>query len=203
MDRQRLESRWLALLQEIAAASSHEVKGALNGVALNLEVVRSRSAVGEHPASALHGFASSSATQLEKVISMVEGLLAIARRPRREHGLGTVLSQIASLLGPAAEVLGGRIVIENAGSGDPKSSADPLAVRIVIADVLLAELRARSVATCRVTGGGDSAIFIERAGPLAGPIPEESTSIASDAGIRVEVKDDRTVLTFPAHGAGG
>jgi signal transduction histidine kinase len=192
-----LERRWLVLLQEVVAASAHELKGALNGVALNLEVVRSRSAQEDQAGKSVHRFATSSAEQLELVISMVEGMLGLSRKGRQGEGYVKTLQQLVALLAPAARPLGGSITVEIAGSGVAATPADPLAVRIVLAEVLLAELRARTTATCRVTEADAMVLFIDRSGAVPGPLAEESIAIASVAGIGIQCADDRTVLTFP------
>jgi hypothetical protein len=201
-DRGALERRWLLLLQEVVAASAHELKGALNGVALNLEVVRSRSAQEEQAAASVHRFATSSAEQLELVISMVEALLGLSRRARHGGGLMTTLQQMVALLAPAARPLGGSMRVEIDGSGEAPTSADPLAVRVVLAEVLLAELRARTTATCRVTEAEGMVLFIDRSGAAPGPLAQETFAIASGAGIGIQCTDDRTVLTFPPVGEG-
>jgi hypothetical protein len=43
MRNQSVDELWLGVLQQISARAAHEMKGVLNGVAVNLEVVRSRS----------------------------------------------------------------------------------------------------------------------------------------------------------------
>src|SRR5437762_998561 len=47
---------WLAVQQEICGRAAHEIKGALNGVSVNLEVVRSRAGQGK-PADAIQRYA--------------------------------------------------------------------------------------------------------------------------------------------------
>ena len=48
---------WLLTLQRAVGRASHDVKDALNGVSVNVEVVRSRAARPEAPATAVAQFA--------------------------------------------------------------------------------------------------------------------------------------------------
>ena len=71
------DALWLDTLQRICGRVAHELRGALNGVAVNLEVVRSRSTKSDARASSVSTFAEAAANQLEPVMSMTEALLAL------------------------------------------------------------------------------------------------------------------------------
>ena len=78
------ESEWLTTFQELARRSSHEIRNALNGVAVNLEVARSRLERSEErsdsPVSAsVAPFARSASEQLEHLSGLTESFLALAR----------------------------------------------------------------------------------------------------------------------------
>jgi signal transduction histidine kinase len=72
-------SDWLEALQHLGRRIAHEIKNPLNAVAVNLEVVRSRCERGSMDASALLPFATAAAGELERVVRLVEALLAVAR----------------------------------------------------------------------------------------------------------------------------
>src|SRR6476620_3261945 len=77
-----VDALWLATLHRIFTRAAHEVKGALNGVSVTLEVVRSRSEKPEVPASAVRQFAASASGQLEGVIDMSDAMFSLGRRVR-------------------------------------------------------------------------------------------------------------------------
>ena len=52
-----VDELWLAVLQRLCDATAHDLKGALNGVALNVEVLRSRTGRSSTDAATLHQFA--------------------------------------------------------------------------------------------------------------------------------------------------
>jgi hypothetical protein len=192
-----LEQRWLHLLQEVFASSAHELKGALNGVAINLEVVRSRSAQADQPASSVHSFAASAAEQMEAVIAMTEAMLALGRRPRPGTPVVTVLRQLLTLLNQGTQSTGGRLNLREEGAVDGGTGADPLAVRVVLAGALLAGRRAGASTSCLLTGADAMVLFIHRDGSAPDSLPDDIAAVARDAGIGVALDEERIVLTFP------
>src|SRR5436189_3677566 len=101
-----VDALWLATLHRICGRAAHEVKGALNGVSVNLEVVRSRSEKPDAAASAVKQYANSASTQLDSVIDMAEALLALGRPAREPVELAVMIRRFDALLGPAAKADG-------------------------------------------------------------------------------------------------
>ncbi len=84
-------SLWLATLQRAMARASHDVKDALNGVSVNLEVIRSRAARPDTPASAVATFGESAGHQLERLTSLLEAVLSLGRADRTPVDVGATL----------------------------------------------------------------------------------------------------------------
>lgn len=192
-----VDELWLATLQRLASRAAHEIKGALNGVSVNLEVVRSRAARPEAPAALVSGFAENAAGQLDAVVRMNEALLALARAPREPVELGTVLRHLAVLLVPAAKAEGFAFELRNESDGD----AVPLAAggnlpRLVVGAAMLAALDARTDIACDVSAG-ESAVIAISAGDTAPALPPDVARAAADAGITVRNEDGRLTLEFP------
>ena len=101
-----VDALWLDTLQRICTRVAHELKGALNGVSVNLEVVRSRSERQDAPASAVARYASSASDQLGAVIAMTEAVLVMARPPREPPDIGSIIRRLDALLSPTARVDG-------------------------------------------------------------------------------------------------
>ena len=89
---------WLDVLQQISTRTAHELKGALNGVAVNLEVVRSRSARADAAAASVASFAASAAGQLDAVVEMSQALLSLSRAAREPLDIGETVASFAALL---------------------------------------------------------------------------------------------------------
>jgi signal transduction histidine kinase len=129
-----VERRWLVVLQQLAGRVAHELRNALNGVAVNLEVVRSRAGREGLAASALGSFAGSASDQLEQVISMTDALLALARAGQEPAAIGRTTDQVAALVRPVLAANGGalELVVEGERTTRVPSSAARLFVAVTL-----------------------------------------------------------------------
>src|SRR3981081_4471683 len=74
---------WLATLQRVLGRASHDVKDALNGVSVNLEVIRGRAARPGVAAAAVAPFADAAGHQVERLTTLIEAVLALGRVERQ------------------------------------------------------------------------------------------------------------------------
>src|SRR5215207_3621711 len=93
---------WLAALQRALGRASHDVKDALNGVSVNVEVIRGRAAKAGAPASAVGQFADAAAQQLERLTSLIEAVLALGRPEREPADVVATLRRVAALCSASA-----------------------------------------------------------------------------------------------------
>ena len=94
----RAKADALDIVREITRRAGHEIRNALNGVAVNVEVVRSRVAR-EGPATEVASFAERAASQIGEASALTDGLLAL---------VGTVLdAEARGTLRTARETGGG------------------------------------------------------------------------------------------------
>jgi hypothetical protein len=199
-----VEALWLDVLQQVAARAAHEIKGALNGVCVNLEVVRSRAAgQAGAPASGLARFADAAADQMEELVAMNEALLALVRRPRDVVDVLVTARQLVTLLGRSARSEGGELEIadgrSDGGSGGA-TSAPAVVVRLVLAAVMLRAVEKRTAATCRVEPADGMVIRVECADGTGLELDSAVAQAAAEAGIRVEVSPGGLSLAFPRAG---
>jgi signal transduction histidine kinase len=205
---------WLQTLQELAGRSAHEVKNALNGLAVNLEVVRSRAEREGTPASAVASFAAGAAEQLELLTGMAEALLVLARAGGNPTDVGALLRRLLALLGPVARADGGVLrVVEPEGAaaltaGGLATRAPADAVRLALGAALLRVMAAGGDASVavRAEGDGRGGVVAElraagRGARTSVPrLSEHIVAAASEAGIRVEEMDNGMRLVFPPAG---
>jgi hypothetical protein len=71
--------------------AGHEIRNALNGVAVNVEVVRSRSG-GDAPAGSLASFAEHAMIQVGEASALIDGLLALVNSVLTAQAAGTLKS---------------------------------------------------------------------------------------------------------------
>jgi hypothetical protein len=123
---------WLAALQQAVGRASHDVKDALNGVSVNLEVVRSRAARAGAPASGVVQFAEAAAQQLERLTNLVEAVLALARPEREPADVGVTLRRVATLCGASASFADALVEVKQLGGDSATTSVRGDVVRLAL-----------------------------------------------------------------------
>lgn len=217
-----MDTLWLATQHQVAGRVAHEIKNTLNGVAVNLEVVRSRlarAAAGESgsapaykgPGQASIAFAETASGEFERASAQVEALLALVRPVRAPADVAHVAAQLAALLGLAAARDGGHLVVEGTDDGGARTSVHGDVVRVVVAQAMLAALH-EGVA-CEVRCAVSMATGPRDAGPRltitrttgtgtapqgAVALPHDVTRVAAEAGIdALPIDDHGLILAFP------
>jgi hypothetical protein len=138
-----LAGLWLSALERLLARAAHEVNGALNGLSVNLEVVRLKARPGAD-AGAVARFADVAAGELGATMRLVGALVALARAPRDDGAAGTTNADVADALRQAAALVAPvvaheRVLVEIEGAGEPApTGADRRAVRLAVVEALLA-----------------------------------------------------------------
>lgn len=188
---------WLGTLERIAGRAAHELKGVLNGVGVNLEVVRLRSARAEAPASGVAAFAQSATDQFELVTAMTEALLALARPVRDPLELGTILAQYATLLVPAARADGVSLAIQARLPGPAPLAVAGNVARLVLGATFLAALDDRRDAACAVELTEVAAVRIEWAEEAPLNLSLEMLAAAAEAGVDVRSAGHGLTIAFP------
>jgi hypothetical protein len=181
---------WLATLQRAMSRASHDVKDALNGVSVNLEVIRGRSARPEAPAASVASFAEASAQQLERLTNLVEAVLALGRAERQPADVVVTLRRIAALCGASASSADAEVLVEQGNVESAATSVQGDAVRLALAAPLL-ELVAGSDRTTRATPvrcvvqtvDGGTAVTLAASGRRA-MMPDAVAEAVRAAGVR-------------------
>jgi signal transduction histidine kinase len=208
-----LDELWLATLQEVVQKAAHEVKDALNGVSLNLEVIRSRSARVDSDYSSLSAFAMAASEQLEALSARTEALLFLSRPQRPGNGpvdVAITLRHLGALLVPAAKSDGGFLSVEGTETSAP-TAASTVATRLALAAGLLAltkEVGSRGGASgdegrraqCRLESG-DERIVVRFSHESAGTCSLEPAvaSAIAEHGIENGGSGSDLLLVFPGH----
>src|SRR3954452_4960345 len=128
---------WLAALQRALARAAHDVKDALNGVSVNLEVVRSRASRADAPASTVAPFADAAAEQLERLTALLDAVLALGRSERGPADVGITMRRVAALCSASNAASDARVTVRAALVDDARTSAAIDAVRLALTAPLL------------------------------------------------------------------
>jgi signal transduction histidine kinase len=204
--------------ERIAGRAAHEVKNALNGVAVNLEVVRGRLAraagdPGGVAAASAARFADVAGEQLEALSALSEAMLALARPPREPADVGQLVAPLAVLLDAVARSEGGSLALEvdeETADGATRVAAGARVARLVLAAALDAAVRRGRAVRCRVErvehGAGVAAPAVRVRVAWAGgaddeadrdlALPRDVAAAAAAAGIGVDPARHGVTLTF-------
>jgi hypothetical protein len=189
------DALWLETLQRVCGKTAHELKGVLNGVSLNLEVVRSRSQKPDAAASAVASFAGSASTQFDAVIDMTEALLALSRGVDGAIDLAATTRWLVALLAPVARVNGRGLRIEGSLESLGRSPVDASAARVAVAAALLGAIESASSVVCRANGESID-IVSEGGDPLCAP-GDDVVSTVREVGIEFHAEPSAISITFP------
>ena len=185
---------WAATLQSLANVVAHDLRNALNAVAVNLEVVRSRSARGAE-ASAIAPFAATAATNFETAASAAEALLAFARPEPGRDEIAAHVPRLARLL---ADRGGAGLRVSDQSDGRAATTAPPDIARVAVARSVLAAVAEDEGAACEIAV--DDGIFLRITGATRVPPPPDSDLVAAalEQGIRITPRERSIEIRFPA-----
>jgi signal transduction histidine kinase len=197
---------WLATLQRALGRASHDVKDALNGVSVNVEVIRSRAARPDAPASAVAPFAEAAGQQLERLTTLIEAVLALGKSERDPADVALTLRRVAVVCGASSSNADARVDIREAEGGMPGDTTTTVRgeiVRLAIAAPLLeavagADRNNRASAVLCTIGGDDRSVLVTigaegRRTRMPGGVAE----VARAAGVRWTEGPQDLSLAFP------
>src|SRR4051812_24161088 len=193
---------WLAALQRALGRASHDVKDALNGVSVNLEVIRSRAARPDATAVAVAPFADAAVQQLERLTTLLEAVLALGRIEREPADVGITLRRVAALCGASSSAADSAVAVRDNLVGDARTRVAGDAVRLALVAPLLeavvgrkGEARATEV-VCELTGEPDS-IVVRVVADRPVQLPHEVAETLRAAGVRWTEAPNDLSLVFP------
>ncbi|GAC1516074.1 MAG: hypothetical protein NVS1B4_09260 [Gemmatimonadaceae bacterium] len=196
------ERLWLATLQGITARATHELRNAMNGAVVNLEVVRSRAGRGTAPSESIGPFAEAAAGQFAATVGIVEALVALARPAHDPLDVADFVTRLAAVLGPGIRTAGGRLAIDVPRDAVAITTAPCDLVRAVIGASVLAAADGGPTLSCQVTAGSSVTIRIHRPDGLPAS-RDDIRAAALLAGVAAQLTGDTLTLSLPARIADG
>ncbi|MDB4916490.1 MAG: hypothetical protein JWM95_4134 [Gemmatimonadetes bacterium] len=195
---------WLSTLQRAVARASHDVKDALNGVSVNLEVIRSRAAKPDVPASAVAKFGDAAGQQLERLATLIDAVLWLARADRAQADVAVTLRRVVCVCGASASARDAAIRIEEGelmGSTITAVSGD--VARLAITGILLElavgtdpAVRASEIVCSLARGADVIEVTIAAKGRRPG-MPDNVAEVVRAAGMQWSERDESMSLIFP------
>lgn len=194
-----VERLWLDRLDAIGRPVAHELRNALNGVAVNLEVVRGRAARADAPASSVARFADAAAEQLDALAQLTDALLGLVRRGAAPASLSGALAQLVTLLGAVARPDGGSLSLDVTPDGAAVVTAlPPDAQRALLAGLLLGALERGAALTCELDGASPPTLRVVRTdGGTLPPPPADVAALAAQLAVRLDADPAAWRAVFP------
>ena len=193
---EHLSALWLSTLQGLATRAAHDVRNALNGVAVNVEVVRSRAGRGAE-GSAIAPFATAAAAQVEILSAQVDALMTLLRPASGAVDLGGLLGRLAALVQDTS----GKEVISldlPVSSGAVASGATGDATRLAVAAALLAALERPGPVSCRLGTDSTPTVYISSGAGDPPVVAQDIVDTVMAAGIQLRSSPNGITLTFPS-----
>ncbi|HEY0971825.1 MAG TPA: hypothetical protein VGE02_12725 [Gemmatimonadales bacterium] len=187
---------WLDAMHAIGRPLAHEVKNALNGLSVNLEVVRSRASMPDAPAAGVSRFAEAAAEQLEVVTALSESLLDMVRPAPAGMELVTVVRRLAVPLRAIARPDGGDVRVE-APTTPTRTALGGAELRAVVAALLTGAFERTARLSCEIGGGPGPTLRLTRDDAALPELPHRVRRVAAHSGVRLELEPDSWTATFP------
>jgi signal transduction histidine kinase len=192
---------WLATLQRALDRAAHDVKDALNGVSVNLEVVRSRASRADAAASTIAPFANAAAHQLDRLTALLDAVLALGRSERGPVDVGITLRRVAALCSASNAASDARVTVREVLVGDACTSVASDAVRLALTAPLLDVVagrkgESRDPVVCELSGDGD-ALVVRLHADRAVPMPADAVESLRALGVRWMESANELSIVFP------
>jgi len=205
-------------MQRLADRAAHEIRNPLNGLAVNLEVVRSRAARGTGDLASIGRFADSASDQLERAAELVQALLELARPLAAPVDLWSALRPMVALhdaiavAGASTDAGDGAaaaVTLEPRGDATLTVAADPIVTRIALAAALEAAAGAHTPTLVRCSiearddgesGGAAQVVATLRCSASAPPLDAAVRDAIEGGDVTLETTPDRVTLFFRAAG---
>jgi len=181
---------WLSALQKLAGRATHEIKNPLNGVAVNLEVVRSRCERANVEASAVQPFATAAVSELQRLARLVDALLALARPATRD--LAVLSRPVITLYDALASAQGGSVTMDLT-EGETGIDMAPDEARTALATTLDRMVAPGVAIRVHIARNGDRVVASFSGPPVTPKLP---------ANVRLQSGPSGLTLLFPAQARG-
>jgi signal transduction histidine kinase len=196
---------WLAVLQRSLGRASHDVRDALNGVSVNVEVIRSRAARPASSGADVAPFAEAAGQQLERLTTLIEAVLALGRSERGATDVSSVLRQMAVICGGGSSSADGSVEVRLAAAETMDGTMTRLSgdiVRLTIGATLLEAAgtdrnnRAATV-VCTVGGNATHVLVTVEADGRPVKLPESIGDAVRATGVQWTEGPQHLSIAFP------
>jgi hypothetical protein len=132
-----LDALWLGCQQRLVGHIAHDLKGALNGASVNIEVVRSRAERPDVKVADMAPYATAAGDQLAIVIRVTTALLNLTRPIRGPVEVAAIGKTLAGLMEESFRIAGARLDVTAEGGLSGATRASATAIRLLLGELFL------------------------------------------------------------------
>ncbi len=191
----RVSTLWLDEFGRLTSHVLHGLRNGLQGVGINLEVIRSRTEHGAASSGDLRSFAMNASRQFEEVSAQVEALAFLSKEVPGAGGaeVDATIRAIATLLNAGGK---GKVslveVLQTA-----RAAVSPMAARLILTHMIMAASKAGANVTCAVRSVQPVAVELLLDPAVPPVLDEEVLAVAQALHIRIVAAAASFTLTFP------
>ena len=193
-----LDALWLRTLEDVINRAAHEVKDSLNGVSLNLEVIRSRSTSADASGQSFASFATAATDQLELLSARTEAVLFLARPAQEPADVAVTLKHLAALLVPAAKSESSSLLVDGYHRLVPTGASGP-ATRLALASGLLMLIKEGGRGHCRLDATAGIVVRFSHESAAACTLDATIAKAIAEYSITNERSGMDLILRFPGY----
>jgi hypothetical protein len=192
-DESRLSTLWLDEFGRLTNHVLHGLRNGLQGVGINLEVIRSRTEHGGGDCGDLRTFASNASRQFEDVSAQVEALAYLSKNTSGGTEVGPILRAIAVLLNAGGKR---RVTLEESPLA-ARIGVDPMTARLILTHMMLTAVETGSEVTCTVSGKEPVSVAIQVDPSIAPLMNDRIVALAQGLHIKIGSVQNKVTATFP------
>jgi len=191
-----LDELWLSCQQRLVAHIAHDLKGALNGASVNVEVVRGRSERPETRVTEVAQYAAAAGDQLAVVIRMTTALLTTTRGVRGPVEAATIARTLAALLDESFRVAGLKLEVIAEGGLSAPTAAPAAVIRLVLGELFLSAAQQKKDLSVRLKATTPATLEVTSTAPLE--LPREVLQALAAHQIAVKTAGHGISMSLPS-----
>jgi len=184
---------WLDEFGRLTGHVLHGLRNGLQGVGINLEVIRSRSEVGSATAADLRVFAANAARQFEDVSAQVEALAFLSKDVPGDAEIDATMRAIVTLLNAGGDT---RVQLDG-GAPQAKAAVSHIAARLIITHVIMSAAKTGSAVSCALVSARPVTAELRMTPAMTPVLDQEVLTVARALHIRIAANASAVTVTFP------
>ncbi len=193
VDDARVSELWIDELGRLTDQILHGLRNGLQGVGINIEVIRSRTDHGSGNYSDLRSFAINAARQFEDVSAQIEALAFLSRTASGSADIGATTKAITTLLNAGGRT---RVALQEAPF-PARAAVSATTARLVLSHLCRTAVETGSAVSCEVRGTAPVAVAVNLDPAVNIEVNPKVVEIAEALHIKIMFEAASVAAVFP------